>query len=78
LLEVDEAEPLADVVTDDDQVWAEEPPVLGTGSVVEFEAVLTLPGADLEYKGLVHVPEQRDASLALELRPPVAYPPAWG
>jgi hypothetical protein len=77
-LEVDEAEPLAYVIAEDDQVRSEKPPALGAGSVVELEPVLAFAGADLEDEGLVHVPEEVDGGLAIEALAALADPPAWG
>jgi len=74
-LEVDEAEALADVVADDHQVRAKEFPALGAGRVVELETVLSSAGANLKDEGLVHVPEQGDVGLALEVLAPLADAP---
>jgi hypothetical protein len=77
-LEVDQAQPLADVVAYDDQVGTEELPVLGTGGVVKPEAVLAFAGTNLKDKGLVHISQQGYESSALEILAALADPSAWG
>jgi hypothetical protein len=77
-LQVDETKPLAYVIADDDQVWSEESPALGAGSVVKLKTILSFAGADLKDKGLVQVPEQGDGSFAVEALTTLANPPARG
>lgn len=74
-LEVDEAEPLAYVIANNDEVWAEEPPVLGARSIVELETILSLASADLENKRLVPVSQESQGGVGLEVLAPLAYPP---
>lgn len=77
-LQIVQSEPVAYVIAEDDQVGPEEPPALGAGSVVKLKTVLSLAGADLKDKGLVHVPEEMDGRPAIEVLAPLAYPPAQG
>lgn len=56
-LQVDETQPLAYIVAENDDIRLQGLPVLGALGVVELEAVLHGVLADLEDVGLVHVPE---------------------
>jgi hypothetical protein len=76
-LEVDQAEPLAYVIADDDQVRSKELPVLGAAGIVELEAVLAFAGTDLKNEGLVDVSEEGDGGSALEVLAPLAYSAAF-
>lgn len=60
VLEVDEAQALADVVAQEDEIRPEETPALGARRVVEFQSIAFLPKGDLEDEGLIYVAEQRD------------------
>ena len=60
--EIDETQSLAYVKAENDEVWLEQAPGLGTRCVMEFEAVLALPGANLENVRLVHVLEELDGN----------------
>lgn len=42
-LEVDETQALAYIVADENEIWPEEPPVLGTRHIVELQSILPRP-----------------------------------
>lgn len=59
-LHVDKAQPLADVVADDNDIRIQQPPVFGAGRVVELEPVALGSQLDREDVRLVNVTEERD------------------
>lgn len=73
-LEVDEAQPLADVIADDYEVWSEQFPAFRAGCIEELEAVLSFSGADIKHKGLVYIPQYGDWNIALEIWTALADP----
>ena len=70
--EIDETQSLAYVEADNNEVRLEQAPRLGARCVMEFEAVLALPGAYLKDVGLVHVLEEMDGNTAREVLAPLA------
>lgn len=64
-LHLNEAQPLAYIVAENNNVRPQGLPVLGALCVVEFKAVLHSLLANLEDVGLVYVPEQCDWARAV-------------
>lgn len=61
-LHIDKAKALADVVADDDNIRAEEVPVVGTRSVVQLYSIKTLSRTQLENEGLIRVAQEGNIS----------------
>lgn len=60
LLRVDQAQSIADVITDDDKIGVSEGVVVWRGGVGEFEAIGTVIQADIVDKGLVEISEEAE------------------
>jgi hypothetical protein len=74
LLNILEAGSMTYVEADDDQVGLEQPPRVRAPGVVELKAVLSPSGADVKHKRLVHIPQQLDRCLPIEIVTPLADP----
>jgi hypothetical protein len=74
LLDVQEARSMTYVKAYDNQVGFEKSPRVWAAGVVELKAVLSLSGADVKHKRLVHVPQKLDRCLAIEIVTPLADP----